>query len=325
MSNDEVPTVRELLLARREQGYRGGEDDDGYKVGLAVEGGGMRGVISGAMMIAVRDLGLKDLFDGFYGTSSGSINVAYFLNGDSWRALATYYDHLVGSDFVSFSRMLRGQRPVRIDTVMDLMDGDVAIDYERVLKESQRVRFGIGVSNVETGEPEYIYDFADADDLRRGLRVGAWLPVLAGPPQPYRNHHYLDGGVFVPAPYYVALDDGCTHVLQLVTRTEGPPPDKPGVAERFAAWRLDKRSHGTGKTFLSLHAEHLQTLKKVGFTDVVFRDARLHRLACEAGSHSVDRLTMDRSVLLEGARAAYDRVLSTFGEEEKTYFKVGPQ
>src|ERR1700729_2574496 len=84
-----VPSVPELIRARA----RG--EQDNFTLALSVEGGGMRGVVSGAMPIALRDLGLAGLFDRFYGTSSGSMNLAYFAADGGWDALSVYYDHLV--------------------------------------------------------------------------------------------------------------------------------------------------------------------------------------------------------------------------------------
>ena len=89
----DVPTVSELIRSR----VAGHRDD--YTLALTVEGGGMRGVVSGAMLIALRDLGLTPVFDRFYGTSSGSMNLAYFAAGGGWDALSVYYDHLVSGFF----------------------------------------------------------------------------------------------------------------------------------------------------------------------------------------------------------------------------------
>src|ERR1700744_5192554 len=80
-----VPSVPELIRARA----RG--EQDNFTLALSVEGGGMRGVVSGAMLIALRDLGLAGVFDRFYGTSSGSMNLAYFAAGSGWDAPSVYY------------------------------------------------------------------------------------------------------------------------------------------------------------------------------------------------------------------------------------------
>ena len=53
------------------------------KLGLVVEGGGMRGVISGGALIALERLGLTSAFDEVYGESAGAINACYFLAGEA--------------------------------------------------------------------------------------------------------------------------------------------------------------------------------------------------------------------------------------------------
>ena len=68
----------------------GREVSDGRKVGLIVEGGAMRGVISCAALMALEDLRLTDVFDEVYGASAGAVNAAYFLARQSaWRPAFT--------------------------------------------------------------------------------------------------------------------------------------------------------------------------------------------------------------------------------------------
>lgn len=62
--------ARRVLRDRREQGSPPGERDDGATVGLAIEGGGMRGVVSGAMVTALEDLGYANAFDRVYACSA---------------------------------------------------------------------------------------------------------------------------------------------------------------------------------------------------------------------------------------------------------------
>src|SRR5215471_7011063 len=47
------------------------------KLGLVVEGGGMRGVVSGGSLIAMERVGLSSVFDEVYGESAGAINACY--------------------------------------------------------------------------------------------------------------------------------------------------------------------------------------------------------------------------------------------------------
>ena len=51
--------------------------EDGFRVALAIEGGGMRGCVTAGMAAAVHHLGLEDAIDVVYGSSAGTVIGAY--------------------------------------------------------------------------------------------------------------------------------------------------------------------------------------------------------------------------------------------------------
>jgi len=73
--------VLELLRQRMLDGSRPGGRRDGCKLGLVVEGGGMRGIVTGAMLMGLLGCDARGCFDGVYGASAGAINATYFLTG----------------------------------------------------------------------------------------------------------------------------------------------------------------------------------------------------------------------------------------------------
>jgi predicted acylesterase/phospholipase RssA len=46
----------------------------GARIVLVIEGGGMRGAVSGGMALALHELGLAGAFDAAYGSSAGALN-----------------------------------------------------------------------------------------------------------------------------------------------------------------------------------------------------------------------------------------------------------
>ncbi|BCJ26405.1 patatin-like phospholipase family protein [Actinocatenispora sera] len=208
--------VWRVLRERRARGDRA----DGYKVGLAVQGGGMRGVLSGAMLTALEDLGFRDVFDGVYGASSGALNAAYFLAGGSWRNLAAYYDDLTSPAFLSVRRWRAG--------IMDLdyALGEVLcrrkpLDFAAVLGSPTPLH--VAITRLDPPGTELRSGFGDATELVAALRASAWLPVVsrgvadcAGPA--------IDGAMLTIHPYRLAAGDDCTHVLSLSSRRPGPVP-----------------------------------------------------------------------------------------------------
>jgi predicted patatin/cPLA2 family phospholipase len=84
--------------------------DDGCRVALCIEGGGMRGCVSAGMICAIEHLGLRDTFDVVYGSSAGTIVGAYFITRQTrWFGPEVYYDCLTtaGREFIDTRRLLR--------------------------------------------------------------------------------------------------------------------------------------------------------------------------------------------------------------------------
>src|SRR4051812_48561035 len=85
------------ILEGRKSGAR-----DTFKLGLVVEGGGLRGVVSCAPLLVIDELGFTQHFDSVYATSAGAINAAYFLAGQIHEGAKIYSDGYLSKGFVSF-------------------------------------------------------------------------------------------------------------------------------------------------------------------------------------------------------------------------------
>jgi predicted patatin/cPLA2 family phospholipase len=309
-----IPSVPGLITAR----LRGEQDD--YTLALSVEGGGMRGVVSGAMLLALRDLGLAGVFDRFYGTSSGSMNLAYFAAGSGWDALSVYYDHLA-SGFVR----RRPFRLPRLDMAYvfdEVMRNRVPLDRAKAAASPYDIR--IVLSDVETIRPVIVPIRTVADRLEDYLKAGAWLPMLAGPPHVLDGHRYLDGGLLWPDPMYAALDERVTHILMLNTAPEGAGNSTSPLAARVLHQVLNRWRAGLGDAYWAGRGPWAADRAAIGRSvNVSFRGAQVFRLCPPPGSHRVERLSVARDDLLDGARAGYLTVLDQFGPPPAgAYFAV---
>ena len=108
--------VAQLLYQRRNEGSLPGARTDTYRVGLAIEGGGMRGIVSAAMMTALVDCELMQSFDAIYAFSAGALNSVYILSGLGWYALSVYYDPAVSRAFLDMRRVLRSRQRIILST-----------------------------------------------------------------------------------------------------------------------------------------------------------------------------------------------------------------
>jgi predicted patatin/cPLA2 family phospholipase len=301
--------VLEVLRERRSTGSLPGSRADGNRVGLAVEGGGMRGIVSAAMLTALEDLGLAKAFDAIYAASSGAINAAYFLVGESWYPMSIYYDDLTTTRFLDFRRPLRGRAMLDLDYAFDVVVEELKpLDYDAVL--ASPVPLHIAVSFVDTLETELACGFRSKQDLKEALRATGWLPIATTGTATFRGRAAIDGGALVPHPFRFAVDDGCTHVLSISTRPMARPRRRLTLLQRYAARRMERLRPGLGSAYLEGIRGYAG--ERAGLARA--RTAPTSRpyvldLAPLPGTPEVKRHEMDRGRLIEGARGAYEVIV----------------
>lgn len=226
--------VLRLLRGRVETPTAPGERGDGARLGLVVEGGGMRGAVSGGALQALCDLGLGSVFDAVYGSSAGAINSAYFLSGQR-EGVHIYHDHIANAEFISLNRLWRkgaAATPVlNLPYLVDYVMQEVSpLRWDAVL--SSPVPLKVVASCLDSLAPVILQDFASPADLAACLKASAMVPEIAGGgPLLHRGQRLVDAAVFEPVPFRSAIADGCTHVLVLCTRPR-PDASRSGVIDR---------------------------------------------------------------------------------------------
>ena len=87
----------------------GKNETNNKKIALVIEGGEMRGCITGGMVCGINYLGLRDCVDVVYGSSASIIIWAYFITGQlPWFSPEVYYNQLTmaGKSFINTNRLL---------------------------------------------------------------------------------------------------------------------------------------------------------------------------------------------------------------------------
>jgi predicted patatin/cPLA2 family phospholipase len=265
------------------------------------------------MLIALGDAGAAEVFDCFCGTSSGSINLSYFLTGANWDALSVYYDFLAGGAFFSPRRLLRGHPPVDLNYLFDeVMAHRVPLDYQALARLPDGL-LNVTATSVDDVAPTIISSFRSADEAYHVLKAGSWLPLLSGRPYVMDGHRYLDSGVLYPDPALAALDIGCTHVLVCNTRPQTQGPNHSVFQRRLLQRLLNHWQPTLGDEYFDRRMQWHLSGASEGYGDISLRGVCVYRLAPPAGGHLVSRLTTDRASLLDGARAGYAAMLDALG------------
>jgi predicted patatin/cPLA2 family phospholipase len=221
-----------VAAALRERPERSGGEasgrDSGARLALVVEGGGMRGAVSGGMALALDELGLAQAFDAAYGSSAGTLNAMWLVSGRVRDGIPTWTDPGLVGELISRRRALRRGPVVDVRTLVEERYEQLSPGlFDAVLAGSTELHPLATV--VETAEAVDLHGaIRDRRSLRLALRASAALPLLAGPPIELGGRRYIDAGLSAAIPFRAALADGATHVLVLRSRRAGEGVTPPG-------------------------------------------------------------------------------------------------
>src|SRR4051794_13027607 len=224
----------------------------GARVALVIEGGGMRGAVSGGMALALDELGLSQAFDAAYGSSAGTLNAMWLVSGRLRDGIPTWTDPSLVGQLISRRRVLRGGRVVDVETLVEERYEQLSPGlFDAVLAGATELH--PIATDVATGDAVDLHDrIADARTLRLALRASAALPLLAGPPVALDGRRLIDAGLSAAIPFRAALADGATHVLVLRSRRAGEAVTAPGrVSGALTAAALGRLSPALRTAFLT--------------------------------------------------------------------------
>ncbi len=187
-----------------------------YQAGLVLEGGGMKGVYSSGVLEIFLEKGLE--FSSCYGVSAGACSLCSFLSKQKGRAYNVSVDYLEDKEYCSFYSLI---------TTGDLFGADMCYrkipdelspyDHDTFMKYSGD--FYSVVTNIETGEPEYI----PIKDLRKdivAIRASASLPLVSRNVE-INGKLYLDGGISDGIPLRRSMEDGNRKNVVVMTKEVG--------------------------------------------------------------------------------------------------------
>lgn len=159
------------------------------KLGLVVEGGGVRAIYAAGVLDVLHDMCLP--FSGVIGVSAGAIHGISFVSGQKGRSYRIYTRFCRDPRFFSFKTWLRTGNIVDNDFCYRQIPQELE-PFDQKAFEASGMEFWTVSTNLETGKPEYIRMrdcFAEID----ALIASASLPYVSKPVH-YRGKLLLDGG-----------------------------------------------------------------------------------------------------------------------------------
>ena len=187
-----------------------------YQAGLVLEGGGMKGVYTSGVLDLFLDKGIE--FSSCYGVSAGACSLCSFLSKQRGRAYHTSVDYLEDKNYCSLYSLLKTGDLFGVDMCYYQIPETLnPYDYETF--DSYQGNFYSVVTNIETGQPEYI-PIKDMKKDIEAIRASASLPLVS------RNVEiggklYLDGGISDSIPIKRSMQDGNRKNVVVMTKEIG--------------------------------------------------------------------------------------------------------
>ncbi|SHM78604.1 patatin-like phospholipase family protein [Mucilaginibacter sp. OK098] len=160
----------------------GTDQNKSKKIGLALSGGGIRGVAHLGVMQALTDHGIK--FSHISGTSAGAIAAAFFAEGYSPKEIL---------QLIKDTRLIKLLRPaIGSAGLVSILKARFLINKYIPHNSFQKLKTHITIASVDLGEGKLVY-FTDGE-LDMAILASCCLPGIFRPII-INNHMYVDGGI----------------------------------------------------------------------------------------------------------------------------------
>lgn len=186
------------------------------KIGLVLEGGGMRGLFTAGVLDILMDHSFRP--DTICATSAGATFGINLPSGQRGRVLR-YNLQLAGDPrYISFRSLLRTGNVVNTDFAYRVLPDELdKFDYQAYSESG--TDFFACVTNTRSGKPEYL-KVSDAKTQIDSIRASAALPFLSRKVV-IDGEQYLDGGITDNIPLDKCIAEGCDRIVVVQTRPKG--------------------------------------------------------------------------------------------------------
>lgn len=183
------------------------------RVGLVLEGGAMRGMFTAGVLDVFMENGIT--VDCVVGVSAGALFGVNYLSGQKGRVIRYNKKFNGDKDYLGLRPLLREGNIVSTKYAYEEVPRNLdPFDNEQYMKSP--IPFYAVVTNVETGEPEYIQVKNPLEQMDV-LRASGSMPLVSKVVN-IGDKHYLDGGISDSIPYKWLHEQGYEKEVVILTR-----------------------------------------------------------------------------------------------------------
>ena len=198
-----------------------GKYSDIRDTGIIFEGGGLRGIFAAGVIDYLLDNDI--IFKNVIGVSAGACHACSYVSGQRGRSYAVSTDYLDDKRYMSFENLRKTGDLFGSDFIYHKIPEELyPLDNEAFKKSG--ISFRAGVTNCETGFPEYleVKDLFEDVDI---VRASSSLPMLANMVE-INGNLYMDGGISDSIPVEASEEMGFKKNVVVLTRPVGYRKEK---------------------------------------------------------------------------------------------------
>lgn len=186
------------------------------KIGLVVEGGGMKCAYNAAILDAFLDHNIT--FAYCIGASGGSGNLASYLAGQRGRNLRFFTEHIHSPSYFGLRSFLKTGDLFGLQYIYGTLTNSIGKDpLDFPALKNNPAEYEVVVTNALTGKAEYFGKEAMAQDDYRLVMASSAIPAACRPVE-LNDIPYFDGGLSDAIPVSRALEKGCDRLVVILSK-----------------------------------------------------------------------------------------------------------
>ncbi|MBU5485623.1 patatin family protein [Clostridium sp. MSJ-11] len=186
------------------------------KIGLVLEGGGMRGLYTAGVLDFFMEKNLY--FPYVIGVSMGACNGTSYISKQIGRNKDVTIGYINDPRYISYRNFLKCKSIFGLDFMYNEIPNKLnPFDFHSFSEAKEN--FVVVATDCKTGEPIYFYK-DDNEDILTVVKASASLPFIS-PIVKYKDRLLLDGGIADSIPVKKSMKDGFERNIIVLTRPKG--------------------------------------------------------------------------------------------------------
>ena len=259
------------------------------KIGLIVEGGGMKCAYSAGILDRFLDDNIH--FDECIGVSAGVGNLASYLGNQRGRSLRFYTIYPKHPEYMGIRSLFKTGSFFGLRYIyggLSNSDGLDPLDFQQLMRDPAELY--LTATDAKTGEARYFTKAKMKQDDYRAIMASCAIPAFCKPIE-IDGRLYYDGGVADSIPIRKALDDGCDKVVLLLAnpRSFDRQPQKYKLTYHFMVRKFPA-------VVKQIETRHLRYHETIDFINKLEKEGKVFVFA-PSHPEKISTNTMDTSAM----------------------------